>query len=195
MRPWRMPQSFKIIISAPGVSRTRASPPSARPCTGRASRTCRWKPTVDESLRRICRRNAQPPPARARSRRRRASPTVAGSCARSPSVVMITLNPSFTSPTRWESGTRTSVRKTSLNRASPVIERNGRTSTPAEHISIRNTVIPRCSVHRGLYASRRAPRLRLARSSPNLLAVDDPLVPSRTAPVRADVSRNRHWAH
>src|SRR5712691_2922934 len=52
-----------------------------------------------------------------------------------PRVVMITLNPPSTSPTRWASGTRTSVRNTSLNPAAPVIWRSGRTSTPGACMS------------------------------------------------------------
>ncbi len=50
-------------------------------------------------------------------------------------VVMATRHPSPTSPTRSASGTRTSVRYTSLNSASPVIWRSGRTSTPGACMS------------------------------------------------------------
>ena len=45
-------------------------------------------------------------------------------------VVIATRQPSPTSPMRSASGTRTSVRYTSLNSACPVICRSGRTSTP-----------------------------------------------------------------
>ena len=51
------------------------------------------------------------------------------------SVVCATFQPSPTSPSRWLSGIRTSVRKTSLNSASPVIWRSGRTSTPGAVMS------------------------------------------------------------
>jgi len=50
-------------------------------------------------------------------------------------VVMATRQPSPTSPMRSESGTRTSVMYTSLNSASPVIWRSGRTSTPGACMS------------------------------------------------------------
>ncbi len=61
-----------------------------------------------------------------------------------PSVVRITRKPALSSPTRCESGTRTSVRNTSLNPAVPVIWRNGRTSTPGACMSTRNVVRPWC---------------------------------------------------
>ena len=51
------------------------------------------------------------------------------------SVVMAMRQPSPTSPMRSASGTRTSVRYTSLNSASPVIWRSGRTSTPSACMS------------------------------------------------------------
>lgn len=51
------------------------------------------------------------------------------------SVVWATFQPSPTAPRRWVSGIRTPVRKTSLNSASPVICRSGRTSTPGSVIS------------------------------------------------------------
>ena len=46
------------------------------------------------------------------------------------SVPWATFQPSPTSPIRSASGIRASVRKTSLNSASPVSWRSGRTSTP-----------------------------------------------------------------
>ena len=51
------------------------------------------------------------------------------------SVAVATCQPSPTSPSRWSSGIRTSVRNTSLNSASPVIWRSGRTSTPGAVMS------------------------------------------------------------
>ena len=50
-------------------------------------------------------------------------------------VVWATRQPSPTSPRRRSSGMRTSVRNTSLNSASPVIWRSGRTSTPGACMS------------------------------------------------------------
>jgi hypothetical protein len=49
-----------------------------------------------------------------------------------------------TSPIRFESGTRTSVKNTSLNADPPFIWRNGRTSTPGAFRSTMNIVMPRC---------------------------------------------------
>ena len=51
------------------------------------------------------------------------------------SVVIDTRQPSPTSPMRSASGMRTSSRYTSLNSASPVIWRRGRTSTPGAVMS------------------------------------------------------------
>ena len=51
------------------------------------------------------------------------------------SVVSDTRQPSPTSPRRSASGMRTSVKYTSLNSASPVIWRSGRTSTPGACMS------------------------------------------------------------
>jgi hypothetical protein len=52
------------------------------------------------------------------------------------SVALATFHPSPAAPIRSASGTRASVRKTSLNSASPVIWRSGRTSTPGWRMSI-----------------------------------------------------------
>ncbi len=60
------------------------------------------------------------------------------------SVVTATRHPSPSPPMRDESGTRTSVKKTSLNSASPVIWKSGRTSTPGAFMSTRKAVIPLC---------------------------------------------------
>ena len=60
------------------------------------------------------------------------------------SVVNSARHPFPASPTRLASGTLTSVRKTSLNSASPVIWRSGRTSTPGVSIGSRNMVRPWC---------------------------------------------------
>ena len=60
------------------------------------------------------------------------------------SVVTATRQPSPSAPIRALSGMRTSVKKTSLNSASPVIWKRGRTSTPGAFMSTRKAVIPWC---------------------------------------------------
>ena len=60
------------------------------------------------------------------------------------SVALATFQPSPTSPRRSESGIRASVRKTSLNSASPVIWRSGRTSTPGSCMSRMKYESPAC---------------------------------------------------
>ena len=60
------------------------------------------------------------------------------------SVVSATFQPLFTSPSRWSSRTRTSVKNTSLKLAPPVIWRNGRTSTPGARMSTMKPVRPLC---------------------------------------------------
>jgi hypothetical protein len=60
------------------------------------------------------------------------------------SVVSATVHPWFTSPSRWSSGTRTSVKNTSLNEAPPVIWRSGRTSTPGAFMLTTKAVRPLC---------------------------------------------------
>ena len=60
------------------------------------------------------------------------------------SVVVATFQPSPTSPIRSVSGIATSVRKTSLNSASPVACRSGLTSTPGTVMSQAKYVSPWC---------------------------------------------------
>ena len=60
------------------------------------------------------------------------------------SVVRATVQPWLTSPSRWSSGTRTSLKNTSLNDAPPVIWRSGRTSTPGACMSTTKPVRPLC---------------------------------------------------
>ena len=62
-----------------------------------------------------------------------AKPSVPRSCS---SVVIATCQPWPSSPSRLPAGTSTSVKKISLNSASPVICRSGLTSTPGERMSI-----------------------------------------------------------
>jgi hypothetical protein len=59
-------------------------------------------------------------------------------------VTIATRQPSFSSPTRLETGTRTPSRKTSLNSVEPVIVRIGRTSMPGASIGRMSQVMPRC---------------------------------------------------
>jgi len=61
-----------------------------------------------------------------------AKPSVPRSCS---SVVIATCQPWPSSPSRFDTGTSTSLKKISLNSASPVIWRSGRTSTPGECMS------------------------------------------------------------
>ena len=72
-------------------------------------------------------------------------------------VVTATPHPSPSSPMRALSGIRTSVKKTSLNSASPVIWKSGRTSTPGAFMSTRNAVIPLCLGASGLVRATMSP--------------------------------------
>gem|GEM_PF-5703590 len=60
------------------------------------------------------------------------------------SVVSATFQPLFTSPSRWSSRTRTSLKKISLNEAPPVICLSGRISTRGSFMSTMNAVRPLC---------------------------------------------------
>ena len=60
------------------------------------------------------------------------------------SVVVATRQPSPTAPSRFEWGTRTSVKNTSLNSAFPVIWKSGRISTPGECMSRMKYESPLC---------------------------------------------------
>ena len=60
------------------------------------------------------------------------------------SVVSATFQPSPTSPSRWLSGMRTSVKNTSLKLAPPEICLIGRTSTPGLFMTRKNKVRPLC---------------------------------------------------
>ncbi len=59
-------------------------------------------------------------------------------------VVMLTFQPSPTSPKRWVSGMRTSLKKTSLKLDRPLICLMGLISTPGERISRKKNVKPLC---------------------------------------------------
>ena len=60
------------------------------------------------------------------------------------SVTFVTRQPSFSAPTRFSTGTRTSSRKTSLNSLSPCSVGSGRTSMPGRSIGMISQVMPRC---------------------------------------------------
>ena len=61
-----------------------------------------------------------------------------------PRVERATVQPSLGVPTTSSSGTKTSLKNTSLKSALPVIWRNGRTSTPGPCMSITMVVMPAC---------------------------------------------------
>ena len=61
-----------------------------------------------------------------------------------PRVDRATVQPSFGVPTTSSSGTKTSLRNTSLKSELPVIMRSGRTSTPGACMSITMVVMPAC---------------------------------------------------
>ena len=56
---------------------------------------------------------------------------------------MVTRQPSFSSPTRLATGTRTSLRNSSANSSVPAMVRSGRISIPGESIGRTSQVIPR----------------------------------------------------
>ena len=60
------------------------------------------------------------------------------------SVTLATRQPSFSSPTRFATGTRAPSRNTSQKWLSPSIVRIGRTSTPGWCMSRISQVMPRC---------------------------------------------------
>jgi hypothetical protein len=73
------------------------------------------------------------------------------------SVVIDTAHPWPISPRRSASGMRTSVMYTSLNSASPVIWRSGRTSTPGACMSMTKYVSPLCFGASGSVRATRRP--------------------------------------
>ena len=101
------------------------------------------------------------------------------------SVVTATRQPSPSSPRRAESGIRTSVKKTSLNSASPVIWKSGRTSTPGAFMSTRNAVIPLCLGDVGIRPGHDEPERRdVGQRGPDLLPVEHPLLAVALGPGR-----------
>ena len=59
------------------------------------------------------------------------------------SVTMVTRQPSFSSPTRFSTGMRTSLRKSSANSVVPPMVRRGRISMPAASMGRISQVMPR----------------------------------------------------
>ena len=102
-------------------------------------------------------------------------------------VVRATAQPAFTSPSRAESGRTTLSKKTSLNSASPVIWRSGRTVTPGASRSATKYGRPRCFGRSGAVLASNMPRLA---TSPKLVHVFCPLMiqssTSRLARVASD---------
>ena len=93
------------------------------------------------------------------------------------SVVSATFQPLPTPPTTFSSGIRASSMKSSLNSASPVICRSGRTWTSACSMSIRKYVRPLCLARVRVGAGdEHAPLGVLGARRPDLLAGDDPVV-------------------
>jgi hypothetical protein len=74
------------------------------------------------------------------------------------SIAIAQRHPSSTSPIRLPSGTRTSVKKTSLNPEPPFICRKGRMSTPGALKSMMNIVMPRCFGWSGFVRAMTAPK-------------------------------------
>ena len=62
---------------------------------------------------------------------------------------MATRQPSFSSPTRLATGTRTSSRNSSLNSDEPRTVRSGRTSMPGVSIGRMSQVMPACFLASG----------------------------------------------
>ena len=101
------------------------------------------------------------------------------------SVVTATRHPSPSPPMRALSGMRTSVKKTSLNSASPVIWKSGRTSTPGRLHVDEEGRHPLVLGHVGVGARHDEPERRDVRQRrPHLLPVEHPLVAVTLGPGR-----------
>ena len=82
-----------------------------------------------------------------------------------PSVARATVQPPLTGPTTSSSGTKTSLKKTSLNSDWPVTMRSGRTSTPSACMSMTMVVMPWCLGTSGSVRMVASPKLASARRS------------------------------
>ena len=67
-----------------------------------------------------------------------------------PRVARATVQPPSMGPTTSSSGTKTSLKKTSLNSESPLVIFSGRTSTPSACMSMTIIVMPSCLGTSGL---------------------------------------------
>jgi hypothetical protein len=108
-------------------------------------------------------------------------------CRSPPSVVRATSHPRPSGPIRCESGTRALSRNTSLNSASPLSWRSGRTSTPGWCMSIAKYVMPS---RFGAAGSVRASSIPISDWCAHVLHTFWPVTthssPSRTALVASD---------
>ena len=104
-----------------------------------------------------------------------------------PNVTIATRQPSFSSPTRFATGMRTSVRNISLNSLLSVSDFMGRTSMPGVSIGITSHVMPLCF---GAVASVRTSSSQKSATWALLVQIFWPLTtyssPSRTPVVRSD---------
>ncbi len=75
------------------------------------------------------------------------------------STAMPTPHPPWSGPNRWSAGSRTSVKNTSSNSASPVIWRRGRISTPSRSIGHRKNEMPWWGGASGSVRAMRMPQL------------------------------------
>src|SRR3984957_18022851 len=132
----RTPSSRIACFSATSRPRSRSSPPSGSSAAARAR---------SASTASVTGQNSTSP-----------APMLIRSLA---SVALATAQPALTSPTTSASGMNTSSRKTSLNIASPVISRSGRTVTPGGAMSTTSIVMPLCLGASGSVRTVARPRL------------------------------------
>src|SRR5207249_3562048 len=112
----RLPLQLELLCRQREVHQRPFGRPSTR---SRATSSSRFTPTSSDAV--------------------SAKPSVPRSCS---SVVTATCQPWPSSPSRFDTGTSTSSKKISLNSASPVICRSGRTSTPGACMSTIRYVSP-----------------------------------------------------
>ena len=100
-----------------------------------------------------------------------------------PSVARATVQPPLTGPTTSSSGTKTSLKNTSLNSDCPVTMRSGRTSTPSACMSMTMVVMPSCLGASGSVRIVASPKRGVVGAArPDLLAVDQPAAVDPGAP-------------
>ncbi len=100
---------------------------------------------------------------------------------------MVTRQPSFSAPTRFTTGTRTSSRNISANSVDPARVRSGLTVTPGASIGMASQEIPRCF---GACGSVRTSSSHQSATSAWEVQIFEPVTtyasPSRTARVRKE---------